>query len=273
MPRRKREVEQSNHDRWLVSYADFITLLFAFFVVMYSISSINDGKYRVLSDTLVKAFVEPVKSVDPVQLGDEMRSLVPTVGEYPSLEPATTSPQPEEVAAPDQGPGVAPPTLDTIRENLEHVLAPFMDQELVTMTQTDRGIEVEMRSKMLYKSGSARLSASAYKALRDVAGILKGLPNKIHVEGHTDDIPINTISFPSNWELSAARAASVVHLFTKLGVDSTRMAATGYGEFQPIADNATEAGRQTNRRVSLIIMAGERERVSGRVGKSSRGGS
>ena len=118
-----------------------------------------------------------------------------------------------------------------------------------------------MKSKMLFSSGSARLSRDVLNVLKGMADIIKPLPNQIRVEGHTDNVPIKTVSFPSNWELSAARAASVVHLFTRYGVDSRRMAATGFGEFRPIAANEQEEGRQKNRRVAMVIMAGEHERM------------
>ena len=124
-----------------------------------------------------------------------------------------------------------------------------------------------MKSKMLFESGSARLSRQALQALRKITRIIKPLTNSIHVEGYTDNIPIDTLFFPSNWELSAARAASVVHLFARFGVNPSRLAAIGYGEYQPIADNTTEEGRSTNRRIVLIILAkGAREgRVLPRV--------
>lgn len=263
MARRKRQEEQSNHDRWLVSYADFITLLFAFFVVMYSISSINEGKYRVLSDTLTNAFVTPAQSLEPVQVGEQVHSLIPQPGDYATPEPVTEEPAER---LPDESDELA---LDRIQANLNLALEPFVDQELVKVTRTDRGIEVEMKSEMLFRSGSASLSRSAFTVLKDVAALVRSVPNKINVEGHTDNVPINTITFPSNWELSAARAASVVHVLAKLGVEPPRMAATGYGEHQPIEENDSEGGRQSNRRVALVIMAGEYERKSGRIGKAS----
>jgi chemotaxis protein MotB len=264
MARRKRHEEQNNSERWLVSYADFITLLFAFFVVMYSISSVNEGKYRVLSDTLTNAFVTPVQSQNPVQIGEQVRSLVPQPGEFSSAEPVAVEPIDQ---VPDQNEEAA---MNRIRAVLNLALQPFIDQELVKVTRTERGIEVEMQSEMLFKSGSASLSRSAFKALQDVAAIVKSVPNKINVEGHTDNVPIKTITFPSNWELSAARAASVVHVLAKLGVESPRMAATGYGEYQPIEENDSAEGRQSNRRVAMIIMAGEYERQSGRIGNAAR---
>ncbi|MCB1760012.1 MAG: flagellar motor protein MotD [Gammaproteobacteria bacterium] len=272
MARRKRHEEPSNHERWLVSYADFITLLFAFFVVMYSISSINEGKYRVLSETLTNAFVTPAQSLKPVQVGEQVRNLVPMAGEYAAPEPVPSEPEPEPEAAAESESQTTPSNMDEVRAQLDLALDDYIDQKLVNITRTDRGIEVEMKSKMLFRSGSASLSSSAYRALRSVAMILKRLPNRINVEGHTDNVPIKTVTFPSNWELSAARAASVVHLFAKLGVGSKRMAATGYGEHQPIDDNGSEAGRQSNRRVALVIMAGEPERKAGRIGRASEAG-
>ena len=265
MARRKKvQEEHVNHERWLVSYADFITLLFAFFVVMYAISSVNEGKYRVLSETLNMAFEDPRKTLDPIQVGEIARGN--------SIGPDISTADVEE-SQPDVGFGLLPepvaevetsqPSVDPAEEkrlgyiagNLESVLSPLIDDELVDIQHNQFWIDVNMKSKMLFDSGSARLSRFAMKALRDVAKILKPLPNTIHVEGYTDNVPIETLSFPSNWELSAARAASVVHLFTRLGVDPKRMAAIGYGEHQPIADNNTEIGRLKNRRVSLIILA------------------
>jgi chemotaxis protein MotB len=263
MARKKRHEEHENHERWLVSYADFITLLFAFFVVMYSVSSINEGKYRVLSSTLTDAFLVEAQSMNPVQVGEQVRTLTPVAGEYASPEQGASDPSlipdPIPEITKSKTPNIAPDlqSMEAIQEKLTGVLDGFIEQNLVNVTQTDKGIQVEMKSKMLFESGSARLSRDALKVLRGVADVLSSLPNQIHVEGHTDNVPIRTVSFPSNWELSAARAASVVHLFTRMGVDSYRMAAIGYGEHRPIAGNDTEEGRQKNRRVSLIVMTDE----------------
>lgn len=280
MARKRRQEEHENHERWLVSYADFITLLFAFFVVMYSISSVNDGKYRVLSDTLTDAFLTSAQSLDPIQVGERVRTIEPEAGEFATperekLEAPVTDEKvetPEEQQPPqEQQPlreqpaqEVEKPETPDVEEtiaDLRSTLSPFIDKELVNITRSDRGIEVEMKSKMLFESGSARLSRDALQVLRNVAEILKPLPNQILVEGHTDNVPIRTIAFPSNWELSAARAASVVHLFTRQGVDSSRLAAIGYGEFRPVGDNDTEEGRHKNRRVALIMMTEQRDRM------------
>jgi chemotaxis protein MotB len=257
MARRRRQEEHDNHERWLVSYADFITLLFAFFVVMYSISSVNDGKYRVLSNTLTEAFVSPVRSADPIQVGDEVRTLDPQMGDLvvPERNQPQTLPLDPLSESGQDGARVEIRTLEAVENELARALFEYADQGLVNVRRTDRGVEVEMKSSMLFESGSARLSREALKALRNVILIVKPLPNMINVEGHTDNVPISTISFPSNWELSAARAASVVHYFAKLGVASERMAAIGYGEFRPLSSNATAEGRKNNRRVNLLIMA------------------
>jgi len=257
MARRRRHEEHENHERWLVSYADFITLLFAFFVVMYSISSVNDGKYRVLSNTLTEAFVAPVRSSNPIQVGEELRSLEPQVGEPVVPEQHSPEAMPPDLLSEEQSGNSTADirTLDSVENALSQALLEYATQGLVNVTRTQRGIEVEMKSSMLFESGSARLSREALKALRDVILIVKPLPNLINVEGHTDNVPINTITFPSNWELSAARAASVVHYFAKLGVASKRMAAIGYGEYRPLSSNNSAAGRKNNRRVNLLIMS------------------
>ncbi len=257
MARRKRHEEPDNHERWLVSYADFITLLFAFFVVMYSISSVNDGKYRVLSNTLVEAFEAPVRSVDPIQVGEELRTLDPQIGDLvvPEQNPPDSLPQ-DPLESENSGNSVTEiKTLDAVKDALVQALQEYSGQGLVNVTRTERGIAVEMKSSMLFESGSARLSREALKALRKVILIVKPLSNLINVEGHTDNVPISTVSFPSNWELSAARAASVVHYFAKLGVASERMAAIGYGEFRPLSSNDSAEGRKNNRRVNLLIMS------------------
>ncbi len=286
MARKRRHEEHENHERWLVSYADFITLLFAFFVVMYSISSVNDGKYRVLSETLTDAFLTSAQSLDPIQVGEKVRTIAPTAGEYAAPEPGSLESSDindpldkldEEVydtkgrpkgdgtgKAGDSGKGKTEATMDKTAENLKSALAPFVDENLVTVTKTARGVEVEMKSKALFPSGSARLSRKAISMMRSVARILSPLPNQIEVEGHTDNVPIKTILFPSNWELSAARAASVVHLLGRFKVNSGQMAAIGYGEYRPRADNTTADGRQENRRVALIIKTQADERKGGR---------
>jgi len=277
MRRRKRYEEPVNRDRWLVSYADFITLLFAFFVVMYSISSVNEGKYRVLSNTLVGAFQPKAEKISPIQIGDVATSLKPskpspyseenaqTAIIKPLIESAeleTAQPAPSDIQDTSELDGA---DLSSIAADIQESMSAYIDQDLIEVTQTKHWIEVEIKSKMLFGSGTARISYKALKVMRSIAAILKPLPNVINVEGHTDNIPIKNAMFPSNWELSASRAASVVHIFSRLGIDPERLAAIGYAEHRPVADNATANGRQKNRRVSLLIMTGKKQKAGRKV--------
>lgn len=276
---RRHEEEHDNHDRWMVSYADFITLLFAFFVVMYAISSVNEGKYRVLSDSLVAVFQSTQRSPNVVNIGEPPRAPMPSPD---SAHPGTRTGGPELDTANEleeaglEGSGMSPrgeqhageqPSGDAaageqasgfkgapaIAESIESALNALIDKQLVAVQRGAEWVEVEMKSNILFDSGSSRLSPEAIPILTEVAGALNTFSNPMQVEGFTDNKPINTIVFPSNWELSAARAASVVHLFSRLDVDPQRMAAVGYGEFRPKADNETAEGRAQNRRVVVRI--------------------
>ncbi len=253
MARKKRHEEHENLERWLVSYADFITLLFAFFVVMYSISAINEGKFRVLSESLVSAFRADTRSMEPVQFGEPLRSVSPqllALRQMPTRASDAGAPTPAAASA------RAAEALKEMSAEIEKALAPLIEQDLVKVRRSRLWMEVEINTSILFASGSARLSPGAVTTLGELAGILARHPNTIHVEGFTDNRPINTAVYPSNWELSAARAAAVVQLFAQNGVDPQRLAAVGYGEFHPIGDNDTPEGRAANRRVVLVIMAG-----------------
>ena len=270
MARKKKHEDHENHERWLVSYADFITLLFAFFVVMYSVSAVNEGKYRVLSDSLAAAFRSPAKSLDPVQMGNPMRAPpVPHHDQNPMApaRPGNIPPvqMPMLKSLPDQRTAAAAAqarveaerakVVTQIAEEMEKALAALIDQDLVNVRRNKFWMEVEIKTSLLFPSGSAQIASSATATLSKVAVILNRYPNPIHVEGFTDNKPIRTLAFPSYWELSAARAASVVRLFSSSGIKPERMVAIGYGEHQPVADNATPEGRNTNRRVVLVVLA------------------
>lgn len=238
MARKKYDEDSDNHDRWMVSYADFITLLFAFFVVMYALSSINEGKYRVLSNSLVNAF-----------------------GRIP-----TTQVQGE--AAPAGLPLALPPRqrnnealrrekeqLTGMARTLQDVMAPLVQQGKVRVTQSARGVNVEINASVLFAPGDAKLSGESIEALRAVAEVLRNDDHAIQVEGHTDSVPIRNAQFPSNWELSAVRASSVVRLFVDSGIADTRLTAVGHGSTQPVGSNENAEGRLRNRRVSVMILS------------------
>ncbi|MDP1665493.1 MAG: flagellar motor protein MotD [Methylobacter sp.] len=250
--RKRRIVETNSHDRWMVSYADFITLLLAFFVVMYSISSVNEGKYKTLADSLGDAFSNKEQQgneIDPVPIG----ALPTTIQPIPLENPATMEVEErrelsEEILKERK-------QLGQVSDQFEQVLAPFINDNLVSVKKNDYWIELEMNSEMLFLSGEAELSKKAIPVLKKIVEVINPLPNMINVEGHTDNIPIDNIKFRSNWDLSSARATSVVHEFVKEGINPLRLSAIGYGEFHPIDDNKIEAGRFKNRRVVLVLMS------------------
>jgi chemotaxis protein MotB len=208
--------------------------------------------------------------MDPVQMGNPMRAPpVPQQDQNPTApaRPGTIPPVQMPMIRPMPDPRAAiaaaqakieaerAKVIGQIAEEMEQALAALIDKDLVNVRRNKFWMEVEIKTSLLFPSGSAQLASSATATLSKVAVILNRYPNPIHVEGFTDNKPIRTLAFPSNWELSAARAASVVHLFSSSGIKPERMAAIGYGEHQPVADNATPEGRNTNRRVVLVVLA------------------
>jgi chemotaxis protein MotB len=152
---------------------------------------------------------------------------------------------------------LVPPALGRVADEVEKALAPLVDSNMVAVRRHSTWVEVEIRTDILFASGSSVLSEAALPPLNILAETLSKYPNPVRVEGHTDNRPINTRTFPSNWELSAARAASVVHLFAKGGVDPARLTVIGLGEFRPAQSNDTVEGRNANRRVLIVILAGD----------------
>lgn len=245
MPRdRRTDDEQENHERWLVSYADFITLLFAFFVVMYAISQVNEGKYRVLSDTLSSAFRHVPGTASGVQTTVNPNSPTPIAIPFrrPNLGIKT-----------DETQRVKKEKLRNMAKEINAALAPLVKEGQVRITEGALGITVEINASVLFAPGDARLDIGAVQALRAVADVLAPTDFPITVEGHTDNTPISTPQFPSNWELSGMRASSVVRLFIDNGVNPRRLTATGFADQRPVDDNATPEGRTRNRRVAITI--------------------
>ncbi|KON80721.1 flagellar motor protein MotD [Azoarcus sp. PA01] len=245
MSRRRPPAEDyENHERWLVSYADFITLLFAFFVVMYSLSSVNEGKYRVLSDSLVSAFrsgaINPPGS--PIIAVSVPPAPPPAPAVRPVREPAAAARREAELKR-----------LNSIADEIRRLLQPLATGGQVSVAEGAHGITVEINASVLFAPGDATLAAPAIAVLRAVAQVLAGADFPITVEGHTDSVPIRTERFPSNWELSTVRASSVVRLFIDAGVRGDRLTAAGYAEQRPLTDNTSEEGRARNRRVTILI--------------------
>lgn len=268
MARHARHEEHVNHEAWAIPYGDLITLLLAFFVVMYAISTLNEGKYRVMSDSLNAAFDGVPRSIAPIQIGEPTNASSiappqpfendpgsPSVVNLSERVRADAVITPIELMQLEQQQAQADAQLDAIQQQVERALGPMIMSDQVTVTREGLWLEVNIRSDVLFASGSAALSASAREAIDQLATVLRELPNELRIEGHTDDQPIASALYPSNWELSGARAASVIRLLEGRGVDPRRMAAIGFGDKRPIADNATATGRSTNRRVMLVILA------------------
>jgi len=206
---------QVSRDRWLISYADFMTLLCAFFTTLYAAS-------------LVAAAKPPAAAAQPAPL-------------------AAAAPAPVVTPAPDEA--------ATLRTAVEAALADELAAGYLQLVEDPRGLVVEVPEAGSFDVGRAELSADAERMMRRVAGVLAGLPNQVRVEGHTDDAPIRTVKFASNWDLSTARATRVVEfLMASGGVDPSRLSAAGYSQFKPRAANTSAAGRMRNRRVDLVIL-------------------
>jgi chemotaxis protein MotB len=241
--RRRRDEHHENHERWLVSYADFITLLFAFFVVMYAISQVNEGKYRVLSDALIQAF----------QSDERQRQVLrPDPGAAPDGRAVIDLPLKRHADARRRREEAR---LKGIADDLRKVLEPLVRDGQVQVTQSARGIAVDINAAVLFEPGQAELNEAAARSLWAVAQVLAGVGNAVEIEGHTDNSPIANNVYPSNWELSAARASRVVRLFAQAGVAPDRLAAIGRGEYRNIAPNDTPEGRARNRRVTVTILS------------------
>lgn len=242
MARKRRVEEHENHERWLVSYADFITLLFAFFVVMYAISSVNEGKYKVLSNSLSNAFTNTT-----AKSGGQPIAVMQGAPPIPS----------RPIAKPDKLPDLKKAEQRTKMKNIAgdimQALQPLVAQGKVRLLETSRGVTIEINDSILFPAGQSRLQPASISAMLAIAQVLAASDFPITIEGHTDNVPISTPQFPSNWELSAMRATTVLRLFNDGGVGAERLTAIGYGETRPLETNTTVEGRARNRRVSILI--------------------
>jgi chemotaxis protein MotB len=257
MARRKKHEEHMNHEAWAIPYGDLVTLLFALFTVMYAMSSVNEGKFRVLSDAMIAAFNGSPKSMRPVNLGEPEQGKggdKPLVGITPTALIKVNSPQVNPSPPPIVAIQDASGSLIRMERQVQDAMRALIDAKLITVRRENLWLEIEINTDILFPSGSGAFSAAAEPVLDKLAEVLKPFPNPIRVEGHTDDRPIHTGAFPSNWELSAARAASVVHQFTKQGIDPLRLEIVGFGEFHPRQPNDSNEGRNANRRVAVLVL-------------------
>lgn len=265
-PRRRRlPGEHENHDRWLVSYADFITLLFAFFVIMYALSSVSDGNYRILSDAIQTAFhnqPQAPNTLQTIQTPQPPLTLPMIVPKPPLINRSEQENQRLQVKQ----------QVQEMATDISDVLAPLIKTDQVKVKAGPQGLTVEINANALFQPGEARLASAAIPPLTAVAHILAKTSFPITVEGHTDNQPINTPLFASNWELSGVRAASVVRLMIDNGVKADLLKAAGYADQRPVADNATAEGRARNRRVAITIDAKQAAELTVPTGISDKTG-
>lgn len=254
MARRKKHEEHENHERWLVSYADFITLLFAFFVVMYAISSVNEGKYRVMSDSIVDAFKNsptsekiiyiPAPAPQKSESGKIQMQPIP-VKAQPSATETVQQIEKEQRRE----------NMKSVAGNLLNVMEPLVKGGQVKVTESNRGISIEINASLLFAPAQAVLNKESINVLTAVGKVLANDTHQVQIEGHTDNLPIGSSVFPSNWELSSARASSVTRLFVENGVAPQRIVVIGYADNRPVDTNDTPEGRARNRRVTVMILA------------------
>jgi chemotaxis protein MotB len=237
---KKKHPEHVNHERWLVSYADFITLLFAFFVVLFASSQSDKAKQKALSKAISSAFSN--------------EGMFEAHSKTPSLLDSTSAPDAKPKPLVQPAPSAEKMTEDRVNEVIKREVArKHLTEGAITMHLTDDGLVISLREAGFFASGSADVRQDAQDIIAEIALALPNLA--IHVEGHTDNVPIHTGQFATNWELSTARAATITRIILNAGIVSPKLiSATGFAEFQPVADNASEEGRAKNRRVDVILL-------------------
>lgn len=248
MARRRKRIEHDNHDRWLISYADFVTLLFAFFVVMYSISSVNESKYEVFSDSLSSAFTNQNTPTSSNLIENQQEKLLKTLVDRRTARLVEQQRRIQE-------------RMKAVADGLRGVMIDMIGKGEVNVYQNKRGVVVDISASTLFNTGEAVLQPAAVGVLIKVAAVLKQENEPLEVEGHTDDVPIFTAMYPSNWELSSARASSVVRMLIEQGIPPLRLSVVGMASNHPVAPNDTPENRARNRRVTITILTPQTERV------------
>ncbi|NLI94152.1 MAG: flagellar motor protein MotB [Peptococcaceae bacterium] len=269
MGRKHKEEGHPNHERWLITYSDLITLLMIFFIVMYSMSKVDAAKFRAVAESLsVTLGGGSASKIDlatspsgPSIIDSGSNSQVPGQSSKPPVNPQMDKPE----STPSEGNGkndLENLTIEGVKAKLDQFAFENNIQTKLVSSIEERGLVVSIQDTLLFASGSAEITPAARNILKKISTVLTASSNYIKVEGHTDNLPIHTGKFPSNWELSVLRATNVVQILTtEGGIDSQRLSATGYGEYRPIADNKTELGRAANRRVDLVILRSKYELV------------
>jgi chemotaxis protein MotB len=256
MARRKQRHEEHPDERWLVTYADVLTLMYVLFMVLFSISVVNTSKFEILKESLQDAFNSGLANGGAAVLTSAPGTPSPVV-DTPTSQIAPEVPSVGGISISEASPGQILETaqLEAARDQIRQRLEQAGLAENVSLEVTERGLGVRLETDgVLFDPGRAVLRPEGARLLAPIAGTLRGLPNPIRVEGHTDDTPISTAQFPSNWDLSAIRASAVVRTLVGAGVPDGRLQGAAYGDTRPIADNGTAEGRSRNRRVEIYVL-------------------
>ncbi len=256
MAKRKQRHEEHPDERWLITYADVLTLMYVLFMVLFSISVVNTAKFEVLKESLTDAFNSGLTSGGASVLTTSPGSPSPVV-DTPTSRIAPEVPSVGGVNLTDASPGqiLESAQLKAAGEAIEKRLKEAGLADNVKLEVNERGLGVRLETDgVLFDPGQAVLRAEGARVLAPIAASLRGLPNPIRVEGHTDDTPIATAQFPSNWDLSAIRASAVVRTLIGAGVPDARLQGAAYGDTRPIADNGSADGRSRNRRVEIYVL-------------------
>ena len=246
MRRRRKPKEKANHERWLITYSDLITLLMIFFVVMYAMSKIDQVKFMTLQQSLSQALHQS-SQVNLQNMGST--SLISAAN--PSDQGSKTSGVASSQLSKQQS---SDPTLDNLYSQVKTYIQQHHLQANVSILNEQRAVQITLRDVVLFDTGQASLRPGAQQLLRGLVPFLQSLNNPIVIEGYTDNQPIDTPQFPSNWELSSARAIGVVRFFVGQGIAPQRLSGVGYGQYHPVAPNNSPANRQLNRRVNIVIL-------------------
>ena len=261
MARKKRESHE-NHERWLVSYADFITLLFAFFVVMFASSQTDKAKMKAVSDSVQKALKgESFNSMVTAILG----GAIDTKGQGSAQMKGPGGVKKEVRTVDVKRDGQIAELLPSL-QNLSKELGSEIKAGKLQINMGIRGLVISFTQAALFPSGEDEIAKDFYPGIQKIANAITQVPNPVKLEGHTDSVPIHNARFKSNWDLSAARSIALLELFVKSGMPPERISIAGYADTAPVDNNDTEAGRQRNRRVDMVVLnetgvKGEPERM------------
>ena len=258
MRRRKRRPSHVSHDRWLVSYADFITLMFAFFVVLYASSQVDKRKVGRLALAIQVAFQEMgVFQASTTEVPIDLATPMPfSIAQ--GIENTERTASLGRIASRPDGPlgtGVENGDLAQLQSELEAALTVEIQRKEILLRRNADGLVISLREVGFFESGSAQMKSSSEAAFDRIASLLRQRDYRLRIEGHTDNAPIHNSQFQSNWELSTSRATEIVRLLiVRDGFGPDRLSAAGYAEYHPVATNLTTAGRGMNRRVDIVII-------------------